>query len=165
MVPARGDAHKIFHSLLVGIRSRTDSSACENVIKISHPRKRRFSDNSRSWFPQAEMHIKMFIPPLREYNPEPTVPLAEMQSKYRIPASGDLVIIHVHGSRKRRCSYKFSFPLAGIRPRTDSSACGNAIKISHPRKRRFSDNSRSWFPQAEMHIQIFIPPCGNTIQN
>ena len=101
---------------------------------------------------------KNFIPPLREYDPEPTVPLAEMQSKYRIPASGDLVTIHVHGPRKRRCTQKFSFPLAGIRSRTDSSACGNAIKILHPCKRRFCNYFGSRSPRAEMHIKINIFP-------
>ena len=83
------------------------------------------------------MHVKNYIPPLREYDPEPTVPLAEIQSNYCIAASGDLLTIHVHGPRKQRCTYKFTFPLAGIRSRTFSSACGNARKMLHPRKRRF----------------------------
>ena len=38
--------------------------------------------------PFAEMHIKIFIPPSWEYDLELTVPLAGMQSKYCIPASG-----------------------------------------------------------------------------
>ena len=54
MVPASGDAHKSFHSPLAGIRSRIDSSACGNAIKILLPRKRRFCIYFGSWSPRAE---------------------------------------------------------------------------------------------------------------
>ena len=47
-------------------------------------------------------NIKIFIPPSREYDPESTVPLAGMQSKFYIPASGDFVIISVRRPRERR---------------------------------------------------------------
>ena len=89
---------KILHSHLAGIRSRIDSSACGNAIKILHPRKRRFCIYFGSWSPRAEMHIKIFIPPSREYDLELTIPLAGMQSKYCIPASGASVTI------SRRCT-------------------------------------------------------------
>ena len=56
--------------------------------------------------------MKIYISPSREYDPEPTVPLAEMQSKYCIPASGDYLIILV--------------PVP---------ASGDAKKIVHPRER------------------------------
>ena len=104
MVPASGDAHKNFHSLLAGIRSRIDSSACGNAIKILHPRKRRFCNYFGAPSPRAEMHMKIYISPSREYYPAPTIPLAEMQPKYCIPASGGFVIISVHRPRERRCT-------------------------------------------------------------
>ena len=145
---ASADAHKNLHSPLAG-RLRSESSACGNAIKILHPRKRRFC-NYGSWSPQAEMHIKIYILPSREYDPESTLPLAEIQSKYCIPASGD--------SRPWASQAEMHInicippPLAGIRPRTGSSACGNAIKILHSRERRFSNNSRPYALQAEMHV-------------
>ena len=108
------------------------------------------------------MHIKIYIPPSREYDPKSTVLLAGMQSKVFIPASGDFVFISVHGPRERsperRCSTNFHFPLAGIRSRIDSSACGNAIKFLHPRKRRFCNYFGAPSPRAEMHIKIYIFP-------
>ena len=54
--------------------------------------------------PRAEMHMKIYISPSREYDPESTVPLAGMQSKFYIPASGDFVIISVHRPLERRCT-------------------------------------------------------------
>ena len=93
-----------------GIRSRIDTTACGNAIKILHSRERRFCHNFCSRSPQAEMHIKIYIPPSREYDPESTVPLVGMQSKFYIPASGDFVIISVHRPRERRCTWKFTFP-------------------------------------------------------
>ena len=50
------------------------------------------------------MHIEIYIPPLREYESESTVPFAGVQSKFYIPASGDFVIISVHRPRERRCT-------------------------------------------------------------
>ena len=153
MVPASGDAHKNFHSPLAGIRSRTNSSACGNAIKILHPRKRRFCHYFSSQSPRADVHIKMYIPPLREYNPEPIVPLAEMQSKYCTPASRDFVIISIHGPRDRICSLKFYIP-----------PCRNTIQNRQfhlrkcPRKRRFCNYFSSRSPRAEMHIKIYIFP-------
>ena len=97
-----------------------------------------------------------------------------MQSKFYIPASGDFVFISVHGpvcgdahknfhspqniaSRERR----FGNAYKNLRSRIDSSACGNAIKILHPRKRRFCIYFGSWsqniaFPRAEMHINAYF---------
>ena len=122
MVPASGDAHKNCHSPLAGIRSGIDNSACEDAIKILHSHERSFCNIF------AEMHIEIYIPPLREYEPESTVPLVGVQSKVYIPASGDFVIISVY------------------RP------------LLHPRKRRFCIYFGSWSPRAEMHIKIVIPP-------
>ena len=48
------------------------------------------------------------------------------------------------------------FPLAGIRSEIDSSAGGNAIKILHPRKRRFCNYFCAPSPRAEMHMKIYI---------
>ena len=48
--------------------------------------------------------MKIYIPPSREYDPESTVPLAGMQSKFYISASGDFVIISVHRALERRCT-------------------------------------------------------------
>ena len=39
--------------------------------------------------------MKIYISPSREYYPAPTIPLAEMQRKYCISASGYFVIILV----------------------------------------------------------------------
>ena len=105
---------KNLHSHLGGVRSRIDSSACGNAIKILHPRKRRFCIYFGSWSPRAEMHINIFIPPSREYDPRQS--------------------------------------------RIDSSACGNAIKILHPRKRRFCNYFGAQSPRAEMHMKIYISP-------
>ena len=71
--PVCGDAHKNVHSPLAGIRSGIDNSACGDAIKLLHSRERSFCNNF------AEMHIKIYIPPSREYDPESTVPLAGMQ--------------------------------------------------------------------------------------
>ena len=46
--------------------------------------------------------MKIYISPSREYDPESTVPLAGMQAKLYIPASGEFVIISVHRPRERR---------------------------------------------------------------
>ena len=85
---------------------------------------------------------------LRECNQNFTSPQAEILYLFRfmVPASGD-------------AHKNFHFPLAGIRFGIDNSACGDAIKILHFRERRFCNNF------AEMHINNFIPPRGNTIQN
>ena len=158
MVPASGDAHKIYIPPLAGIRSRIDSSACGNAIKILHPLKRRFCIYFGSWSPraemhikftfpprgntiqnrqfrlrechqnftspQAEMHMKIYISPSREYYPAPTIPLAEVQPKYCIPASGGLLLFQflspleemhrsfVH-SRERKCEADAASPLRG----------------------------------------------------
>ena len=42
--------------------------------------------------PRAEMHMKIYISPSREYYPAPTIPLAEMQPKFCIPATGGLLL-------------------------------------------------------------------------
>ena len=81
-----------------------------------------------------------------------------MQSKFYIPASGDFVIISVHRPRERRCTWKFTFPLAGILSSADNSACGNATKILHPRKRRLCNYFCALSPRAEMHMKIYISP-------
>ena len=137
MVPASGDAHKNFHSPLAGIRSRIDSSACGNAIRILHPRKRRLCNYFCAPSPRAEMHMKIYISSSREYYPAPTIPFAEMQPKYCIPASGDFVIISVHRPRERRCTWKCTFP-----PR------GNTIQRRQFRLRKCNQNIAS--PQAEV---------------
>ena len=103
-VPASGDAHENLHFPLAGIRSGINNSACGDAIKILHSRERSFCKIF------AEMHIEIYIPPSREYESESTVPLAGVQSKFNIPASGDFVIISVHRARERRCTWKFTFP-------------------------------------------------------
>ena len=131
---------KIYIPPFAGIRSRINSSACGNAIKILHPRKRRFCIYFGSRSPRAEMHIKIFIPPSQEYDPESIVPLAGMQSKFYIPASGDFFFISVHRPRERRsrdAHENLQFPLAGILSSADNSACGNATKILHLRERIF----------------------------
>ena len=95
MVPVSGDAHKNFHFPLAVILSSADNSACGNATKILHPRKRRFCNYFGAPSPRAETHMKLYISPSREYYPAPTIPLAEMQPKYCIPASGRFVIISV----------------------------------------------------------------------
>ena len=50
------------------------------------------------------------------------------------------------------------FPLAGIRSEIDSSAGGNAIKILHPRKRRFCNYFCAPSPRAETYMKIYISP-------
>ena len=83
------------------------------------------------------MHMKIYISPSREYYPAPTIPLAEMQPKYCIPASGGFVIISVHRPRERRCTGKFTFP-----PR------GNTIQ--HRQFRLWKCNQNFASPQAEV---------------
>ena len=83
------------------------------------------------------MHTKIYISPSREYYPAPTIPLAEMQPKYCIPASEGFVIISVHRPRERRCTWKFTFP-----PR------GNTIQRRQFRLRKCNQNIAS--PQAEV---------------
>ena len=56
------------------------------------------------------MHINIYISPSREHDPELAALLAEMQAKYCIPASGDLVIIHVHRPHKAAMHVKFYIP-------------------------------------------------------
>ena len=89
--------------------------------------------------------MKIYISPSREYYPAPTIPLAEMQPKYCIPASGGFVIISVHRPRERRCTWKFTFP-----PR------GNTIQRRQFRLRKCNQNIAS--PRAEMHMKIYISP-------
>ena len=99
----------------MGIRSRIDSSACGNAIKILHPRKRRFCNYFSSRSPRAEMHIKIYISPLREYDLEPTVPLAQMQSKYCIPASQTFCNYFSSRPRLRKCTECCASPQAEMR--------------------------------------------------
>ena len=94
--PVYGDAHKIRSG--IRIRSGINNSACGDAIKILHSLERSFCNIF------AEMHIEIYIPPSREYESESTVPLAGVQSKFNIPASGDFVIISVHRARERRCT-------------------------------------------------------------
>ena len=122
---------------LAGIRSRIDSSACGNAIKILHPRKRRFCNYFCAPSPRAEMYMKIYISPSRKYDPKLTVPRAGMQPKFYIPASRDFVMISVHRPRERRCTWKFTFPTRGNTIQPDNSACGNAKKILHLRERIF----------------------------
>ena len=92
------------HFHLAGIRSRIDTTACGNAIKILHSRERRFCHNFCSRSPLAEMHI-LDIPPSREYDPESTVPLAGMpRIKILHPRKRDFLIISVHRPRERRCT-------------------------------------------------------------
>ena len=125
------------HFHLVGIRSRIDTTTCGNAIKVLYSREQRFCHNFCSRSPQAEMHIKIYIPSSQEYDPESTVPLAGMQSKFYIPASGDFVIISVHRPREWRCTWKFTFL-----PR------GNTIQRRQFRLRKCNQNIAS--PQAEV---------------
>ena len=81
--------------------------------------------------------MKIYISPSREYDPESTVPLAGMQSKFYIPASGEFVIISVHRPRERRCTRKFTFP-----PR------GNTIQRRQFRLRKCNENIAS--PRADI---------------
>ena len=149
------------HFHLAGIRSRIDTTACGNAIKILHSRERRFCHNFCSRSPQAEMHIQIYIPPSREYDPESTAPLAkrlrECNQNVSSPQAEILYLFRFMVSARGDAHKTFHSPLAGIRSRIDSSACGNAIKILHPRKRRFCNYFGSWSPRAEMHIKIFIP--------
>ena len=119
MVHASGDAQNNFHFPLAGIRSGTESSACGNAIKISHLRKRGFCNYFVLRSPRAEMHIKIYISPSREYDPEPTIPLPEMESNF--------------ASRQEEVCYYFS-----SRPRW-----GNAPKIVHPRERKCEADAAS----------------------
>ena len=126
--------------------------------QILHPRKRRFCIYFGSWSPRAEMHIKIFIPPSREYDPESTVPLAGMQSKFTSPQAEILYLFQFMVPASGDAHKNFHSPLAGIRSRIDSSACGNAIKILHPRKRRFCNYFCAPSPRAEMHMKIYNSP-------
>ena len=134
------NAMKFLHFHLTGIPSRTDTTDCGNAIKILHsasgdfviiyvhgPRKGRCHD------------IKIYIPPSREYNPESTVPLAGMQLKFYIPASGDFVII----SNSRS-------PRAGMH-----------IKIYIPPSREYDPEST--VPLAEMQSKYCIPASGDFV--
>ena len=165
-VSASGDAHENLHSPLAGIRSRIDSSACGNAITILHPRKRRFCNYFCAPSPRAEMHMKIYISPSREYDPESTVPLAGMQLKFYIPASGDFVIISVHRPLERRCtdmkiyispSWEYdpesTVPLAGMQSKFYISASGDfvIIYVHGPRERRCT-------------CKFTFPTRGNTIQ-
>ena len=158
--PRERRCNKNLHSPLAGIRSRSDSSACGNVIKILHPRKRRFYNYFGSRSPRAEIHINIYISPSREYDPESTVLLVEMQSKYCIPASGDFVIIHVHigptngDARKslhsplREYDPEPAIPLAETQSKHCISASGYFVIIL--------------VPVDEMHYKLCIPASGNT---
>ena len=155
MVPVSGDAHKNFHSPLAGIRSGIDNSACGDAIKILHSRERSFCNNF------AEMHIKIYIPPSREYDPESTVPLAGMQSKFYIPQAEIVYLFRFMVPASGDAHKKISFPLPGIRSRIDSSACGNAIKILHPRKRRFCNYFCAPSPASgDAHENLHFPLAG-----
>ena len=104
--------------------------------------------------PRAEMHMKINISPSREYDPESTVPLAGMQSKFYIPASGDFVIISVHRPRELRCTWKFTCP-----PR------GNTIRNRQFRLRECNQNFTS--PQAEIcnYFLCTVPASGDAHEN
>ena len=71
-------AHPLNHS--PGLMGKNISSVWGDAIKTLHSRERRFYNNFGSRSPQAEMHIKIYISPSREYDPEPTIPLAGIAS-------------------------------------------------------------------------------------
>ena len=120
------------HFHLAGIRSRIDSSSCGNAIKILHPRKRRFCNYFCAPSPRAEMHMKIYISPSREYYPAPTIPLAEVQPKFCIPASGGLLL------------FQFLSPLEEMHRKLCIPASGNAKRMLHL---RFAEM------QADVHIK------------
>ena len=121
-VPASGDAHENLHFPLAGMLSSADNSACGNATKILHPSKRMFCNYFCAPSPRAEMHMKIYISPSREYYPAPTIPLAEMQPKFPrkrrfviisvpVPAWGNAPKV-VH-SRERKCEADAASPLRG----------------------------------------------------
>ena len=67
------------------------------------------------------MHMKIYISPSREYYPPPTIPLAEMQPKYCIPASGGLLL------------FQFLSPLEEMHRKLCIPASGNAKRMLHLR--------------------------------
>ena len=115
MVPASGDAHKKFSFPPRGIRSRIDSSACGNAIKILHPRKRRFCNYFCAPSPRAEMHMKIYISPSREYYPAPTIPACGNATK--ILHLRERIFCNYFGSRSRlrKCTISCVSPRAEIR--------------------------------------------------
>ena len=123
--------------------------ATHTIRPILRSRELRMRYRTRERRP-AQKKKKNYTPTSREYEPESTVPLAGMLSKFYIPASGDFVFILVHGPVCGDAHKIFIPPLAGIRSGIDNSACGDAIKILHSRERRFCT--------AKRHIKIYIPP-------
>ena len=75
--------------------------AAHTIRPILRSRELRMRYRTRERRPAQK---KIYTPTSREYEPESTVPLAGMQSKFYIPASGDFVFISVHGPRERRCT-------------------------------------------------------------
>ena len=85
---------------------------------------------------------KLYTPTSREYDPESTVPLAGMLSKFYIPASGDFVFISVHGPvcgdahtnfhppPPRENDLELTIPLAGMQSKYCIPASGDSITIS-----------------------------------
>ena len=147
----QGEMHMKMFIPLAGIRSRTDKSACRNAIKILHPCRRRFCNYYGSQSPRAEMHMKIYIPPLRQYDPEPIVPLAEMQSKYCIPTSRYSVIVSVHGPSRAEMHIKIDIlplweydseptvPLAVMQSKFWFPASGGLYYFSsYPRLRKYT---------------------------
>ena len=104
------------------------------------------------------MHMKIYISPSREYYPAPTIPLAEMQPKFCIPASGGFVIISVHRPRERRCTWKFTFPPRGNTIQRRQFRLRKCNQNFASRKRRFCNYFCAPSPRAEMHIKIYISP-------
>ena len=67
------------------------------------------------------MHMKIYISPSREYYPAPTIPLAEVQPKFGIPASGGLLLNF------------FLSPLEEMHRKLCIPASGNAKRMLHLR--------------------------------
>ena len=65
--------------------------------------------------------MKIYISPSREYYPAPTIPLAEVQPKFCIPASGGLLL------------FWFLSPLEEMHRKLCIPASGNAKRMLHLR--------------------------------
>ena len=107
--------------------------ATHTIRGILRSRELRMRYRSKRRKRKKKKKKKICTPTSREYDPESTVPLAGMLSKFYIPASGDFVFISVHGPVYGDAHKNFHSPLAGIRSGIDNSACGDALKILHSR--------------------------------
>ena len=102
--------------------------------------------------------MKIYIPLSREYDPESTVPLAGMQSKFTspqveilylfqctVPASGDAHKIFIPPSREY--DLELTIPLAGMQSKYCIPASGASVTISR-----------------DAHENLHFPPRRNAIQ-